>query len=34
MVGVVVCILEVKELNLTNCVFVINDGKLTKYFPI
>jgi hypothetical protein len=32
MVGVFAFILEVKESNLTNGVFVVNNGKLTKYF--
>jgi hypothetical protein len=32
MVGVFVSILEVKRSNLTNGVFVVNGGKLIKYF--
>jgi hypothetical protein len=32
MVGVFTSILEVKGSNFTNGVFVINSGKLTKYF--
>jgi hypothetical protein len=31
MVGVFACILEVKESNFTNGVFMVNNGKLTKY---
>jgi hypothetical protein len=31
MVGVFVSILEVKKSNLTNGVFVVNNGKLTEY---
>jgi hypothetical protein len=32
--GVFVFILEVKGSNLTNGVFVVNSGKLIKYFPM
>jgi hypothetical protein len=31
MVGVFACILEVKESDLTNGVFMVNNSKLTKY---
>jgi len=34
MIRVFASILEVKGSNLTNCVFVVNNGKLTKYFPM
>jgi hypothetical protein len=34
MVGVFASILEVKGSNFTNGVFVVNNGKLTKYFPM
>jgi hypothetical protein len=34
MVGVFAFILKVKGLNLTNDVFVVNNGKLIKYFPM
>jgi hypothetical protein len=34
MVRVFACILELKGLNFTNGVFVVNNGKLTEYFPI
>jgi hypothetical protein len=32
MVGVFTSILKVKGSNLTNGVFVVNNGKLTKHF--
>jgi hypothetical protein len=32
MVGVFVSILDLKGSNVTNCVFVVNNGKLTKFF--
>jgi len=32
MVGVFVSILEVKKSNFTNGMFVVNGGKLIKYF--
>jgi hypothetical protein len=32
MVGVFTSILKVKGSNLTNCVFVVNSGKLIEYF--
>jgi hypothetical protein len=31
MVGVFASILKAKGLNFTNCVFVVNNGKLTEY---
>jgi len=34
MVRVFASILEVKGSNFTNCVFVINNGKLTEYSPM
>jgi hypothetical protein len=34
MVGGFAFILEVKGSNLTNGVFVVNNGKLTKYSPM
>jgi hypothetical protein len=34
MVGVFVSILKVNESNFTSDVCVVNNGKLTKYFPI
>jgi hypothetical protein len=34
MVGMFISILEVKGSNLTNVVFVINNGKLIEYFPM
>jgi len=34
MVGMFISIIEVKGSNFTNGVFVINNGKLTEYFPI
>jgi len=34
MVGLFASILEVKGSNLTNGVFMINIGKLTKYYPM
>jgi hypothetical protein len=34
MVGVVASILEAKILNITNGVFVVNNGMLTKYSPM
>jgi hypothetical protein len=34
LMGVFVFILEVKGSNLTNGVFVVNSGKLIKYFPM
>jgi hypothetical protein len=33
-IGVFISILEVKGSNLTNGVFVLNNGKLTKYFSM
>jgi len=34
MVGVFAYILKVKKSNLTNGVFMVNNGKLNKYFPM
>jgi hypothetical protein len=34
MVKVFASILEIKGSNLTNGAFVVNNGKLTKYFPM
>jgi hypothetical protein len=34
MVKVFASILKVKSSNLTNGVFMVNNGKLTKYFPM
>jgi len=33
MVGVFASILKVNKLNLTSGVWVVNNGKLTEYFP-
>jgi len=34
MIGVFVSILEIKGSNLTNGVFMVNNGKLTEYCPM
>jgi hypothetical protein len=34
MVGMFASILEVKGSNFINNMFVVNNGKLTKYFPM
>jgi hypothetical protein len=34
MVGVITFVLEGKGSNFTNGVFVVNNGKLTKYSPM
>jgi hypothetical protein len=34
MIGVFASILKVKESNLTNGVFVVNNGKLIEYFSM
>jgi hypothetical protein len=34
MVGVFASILEIKGSNFTNDVFMVNNGKLTEYYPM